>query len=160
LAPAPQNAWLVSMPAPFGPVFVQDCAWQLFELSQSWQRSVPAALLSPVHLPFVPQLLGVVATHIPEGSVWPAATAVQVPAAPPGGLQVSQTPLQVWSQQTLSWLQLRPAAHWFVLLQVPPFWMRPHEPLTQVLGFVQSALVVHVLTHIRAVVSQRPGAHP
>jgi len=160
LLPAPQNAWLVSMPAPFVPVLVHDWAWHEFELSQSWQRAVPAALLLPVHLPLVPQLLGVVITHIPDGSDWLAATAVHVPAAPPGGLQVSHTPLQVWSQQTLSWLQLRPFAHWFVLLQVPPFWIRPHEPFTQVLGFVQSALVVHVLTHIRAVVSQRPGAHP
>lgn len=69
MLPAPQKAWLVNMPAPFGPVFVHDWLLHEFELSQSWQRAVPGALLSPVHLPFVPQLLGVVATHIPEGSV-------------------------------------------------------------------------------------------
>jgi hypothetical protein len=160
LLPAPQKDCMVSTPEPFGPVFAQDWAWQLFELSQSWHRAVPAALLLPVHLPFVPHELGVVATHMPDGSVWPAPTAVQVPAGPPCGLHVSHTPLQVWSQQTLSWLQLRPLAHWFVLLQVPPFWIRPHDPFTQVLGLVQSAFVVHVLTHIREVGSQRPGAHP
>lgn len=83
------------MPAPMGPVLAHDWLWQLFELSQSWQRAVPAAVLLPVHLPFVPQLFAAVTTHIPDGSVWPAATAVHVPAAPPGGLQVSHTPLQV-----------------------------------------------------------------
>jgi hypothetical protein len=108
----------------------------------------------------VPHPLGGVITHIPDGSGSPAPTAVHVPAVPPGGLQVSQTPSQAWSQQTLSWLQVRPAAHWFVLLQVPPFWIRPHEPFTQVLGLVQSAFVVHELTHIKAVASQRPGAQP
>jgi len=94
LLPAPQNAWLVSMPAPFGPVFAQDWVLHELELSQSWQRAVPAVELLPVHLPLVPQVLATVTTHIPEGSVWPAATAVQVPAAPPGGLHVSQAPLQ------------------------------------------------------------------
>jgi hypothetical protein len=34
----------------------------------------------------------------------------------------------------------------------------PHDPFTQVLGAVQSAFVVHVFTHIKALVSQRPGA--
>ena len=148
------------MPAPFVPVFAHDWLWQLFELSQSWQRRVPAFVLSPVQRPFVPQLLESVTGHIAEGSVWPAATAVQVPAAPLGGLQVSQTPSQAWSQQTLSWLQVSPLAHWFVVPQVPPFWIRPHEPFTQVLGLVQSALVVQELTHIRAIGSQRPGAQP
>lgn len=100
------------------------------------------------------------ATHIIEGSGNPAPTGVQVPAVPPGGLHVSHTPSQALSQQTLSWLQVRPDPHWFVFAQVPPFAMRPQEPLTQVLGFVQSALVVHVFTHISAVVSQRPGAQP
>jgi len=121
---------------------------------------VPGFELSPVHLPFVPQVLETVTAHIAEGSVWPAVTAVHVPAAPPGGLHVSQTPSQVWSQQTLSWLQVSPPAHWLVVLQVPPFWIRPHDPFTQVLGLVQSALVVHELTHIKAIGSQRPGAHP
>lgn len=55
---------------------------------------------------------------------------------------------------------MSPDEHWFVFAQVPPLAMRPHEPLTQVFGFVQSAVVVHVFTHINAVVSQRPGAQP
>jgi hypothetical protein len=160
LLPAPQKDWLVNMPPPLEAVFAHDWLWQLFELSQSWQRRVPALELSPVHLPFVPQVLGTVVMHISDGSAWPAATAVQVPAAPPGGLQVSQTPSHAWSQQTLSWLQVSPLPHWLVVEQVPPFWIRPHEPFTQVFGFVQSALVVHELTHIKAVASQRPGAHP
>jgi hypothetical protein len=42
---------------------------------------------------------GVVVAHIPDGSLAPDETAVQVPAERFGRPQVSQTPLQAVSQQ-------------------------------------------------------------
>lgn len=101
-----------------------------------------------------------IAVHIPDGSSTPACTAVQVPGAPLGGLQVSQTPLHAVSQQTCSRaLQVRPAAHIVVAVQVPPFGRSPHDPPTQVAGAVHCVLTVQVLAQARAVPSQRPGAH-
>jgi hypothetical protein len=115
-------------------------------------------VLFPLHVPSSPQVPGA-ATHIPVGSVAPAWTAVQVPAAPTAGLQVSQTPLQAVSQQTLSRaLQVRPAMHWVLLLQVPPFGSSPHDPPTQVAGGVHWVSVVQMLVQDTAPVSHRPGA--
>lgn len=100
------------------------------------------------------------AVHMPEGSAVPAATAVQVPAVPLGGLQVSQTPLHAVSQQTPSRvLQVRPAMHWEVVVHVPPFGSSPHEPPTQVAGAVHWVSLLHTLVQALAVASQRPGAH-
>jgi len=121
---------------------------------------VPVGVLLPVHLPFVPQVVDAVTAHIIDGSSRPWGTAVQVPAGSGlvGGLQVSHTPSQALSQQTLSWLQVKPATHWLVVAHVPPFAMSPHELFTHVFGAVQSAFVVHELMHMRAVASHRPGA--
>lgn len=97
--------------------------------------------------------------HIPDGSAVPACTAVHVPAEPLGGLQVSQTPLHALSQQTPSReLQVRPAMHWAVAEQVPPFGSRPHEPPAQLAGAVHCASVVQMLVQARAAGSHRPGA--
>jgi hypothetical protein len=112
-----------------------------------------------LHVPSRPQVPGI-AVHILDGSSTPACTAVQVPIAPLGGLQVSQTPLQAVSQHTCSTaLQVSPAAHIVVVEHMPPFGTSPHEPPTQVAGGVQSLLSVQVLAQARAVPSQRPGAH-
>jgi hypothetical protein len=123
------------------------------------QRCVPVRpVLFPLHVPSTPQGGTAASVHIPVGSVTPAWTAVQVPAGPTGGLQVSQTPLQAVSQQTAS-LQVRPVMHWVLLLQVPPFGSRPHEPPTQVAGGVHWVSAVQMLVQDSAVVSHRPGAH-
>jgi hypothetical protein len=49
--------------------------------------------------------------------------------------------------------------HWVLLLQVPPFGSRPHEPPTQVAGGVHWVSAVQMLVQDSAVVSHRPGAH-
>jgi hypothetical protein len=45
-----------------------------------------------------------------------------------------------------------------VAVHVPPVGWSPQDPFTHVAGAVHCALVVHVLTQVKVVVSQRPGA--
>lgn len=102
----------------------------------------------PLHMPVAPQAV-VVAAQRPFGSAAPAATGEQVPTLPPT-LQLWQVPaaasVQAVLQQTPS-VQL-PLAHWVPAEQAAPLGFGPHEPLLQVLGATQSALLVQLFLHV------------
>lgn len=74
------------------------------------------------------------------GSAAPAATGTQRPADPLKR-QEKQLPVQADSQQTPSAQKFD--AHSGALLQAWPRGFLPHEPFTQVLGAMQSALLAH-----------------
>jgi hypothetical protein len=80
--------------APLVAPSVHDCVPHAVEPGYAWHRAVPATVLFPLQLPFVPQVDDAIATHIIEGSACPPPTGVQVPAVPLGGLHVSHTPSQ------------------------------------------------------------------
>lgn len=84
--------------------------------------------------------------HVPWGSLLPTGTFVQVPAVLAETLHDLHVPLQFVEQQTPC--VQKPDLHSLAPLQVCPLPLRPHEPLTQVFGGSQSALVVHAALQI------------
>ena len=67
----------------------------------------------------------------------------------PGNAHDLQVPVQVVLQQTPCWQM--PELQSSFVAQVPPSERLPQLPLLQMLGDVQSALVVHVVPHVAAV---------
>jgi hypothetical protein len=70
---------------------------------------------------------------------------VQVPAVP-GSAHDRQVPVQLELQQTPCWH--RPEAHSAAPVQVMPSGFFVHWPALQMLGAMQSALVVHVVRQV------------
>jgi hypothetical protein len=94
--------------------------------------------------------------HMPAGSVPPAGTGLQVPAAPADDIaQVMHVPVQVVAQQT-PWAQM-PLVHSWPLAQAAPFDLSPHEPPLQVANGAQSLLVAQVA--LQALLPQANGKH-
>jgi hypothetical protein len=134
-APAEQTkgaqALVVDVHVP--PLHVPPC----FRVAASWQvaceQLVPSTYfwqpLEPLHLPFVPHVVGPWSTHEPSGSTEPAAMAAHVPW--PLTLQAWQFPHVGVLQQTSS-TQL-PLMHWPPALQSLPFAsLGTHVPPTAV----------------------------
>ena len=100
------------------------------------------------------QLAAPLSVHVPAGSVPPAGTGRQVPAAPADDVaQVMHVPVQVVAQHT-PWAQM-PLVHSGPLAQAAPFDFSPHEPLLQVANGAQSALLAQVA--LQALVPQANG---
>jgi len=83
------------------------------------------------------------------GSDWPLATLEHLPTLP-ATLQLLQSPpvdasAHALSQQTPS--VQKPEAHWLPLAHAAPFDIRPQDPLTQVLGDLQSPSLWQPLLH-------------
>jgi hypothetical protein len=146
------------LPAPshvFGSVWVDVLAGH-----DGGTHCVPACHLwhapFPSHVPSLPHVVAAVTPHWPLGSARPAPTGEHVPSV---ALSVHETqgPAQVALQQTFCAEHTRPAAHWLVAVQAPPFGSRPHEPLMQVALAAQSALAVQVA--LQAATPQEYGKH-
>jgi hypothetical protein len=103
----------------------------------------------PSQVPLKPQVVCAVATQRPLVSAPAAGIGEQVPSLPVT-LQLKQVPFvasaHVVSQQTPSPGQL-PLRHWLPAVQALPLFFFPHEPLLQVLGLMQSALLVQLPLH-------------
>jgi hypothetical protein len=100
----------------------------------AYRRQPPA----PSQVPSVPQLAAPLSVHWLRGSA-PTGTKVQVPAVP-ASAQERQVPVQLELQQTPCWQ--RPEAHSTPPVQVVPSGFLVHWPALQMLGAVQSALLV------------------
>lgn len=102
------------------------------------------------HSPVVPQVVAAVTAHLPCGST-PPLILVQLPVVP-ARLQAWQALLQELLQQT-PWAQ-NPLAHSVAAEQAPPLGFRPQlliiPFMPQMLGVMQSALVVQALKHLVA----------
>jgi hypothetical protein len=83
--------------------------------------------------------------HLLLGSTSPAAVARHLPSWP-GCLQEKQLALQSLSQQKPS--AQKPEAHSAANEQIWPIGFFPHEPLTQLLGAMQSALLPQEFPHV------------
>ena len=92
------------------------------------------------------QLAAPVSGHWSRGSCR-SGTLVQAPSLP-GNAHDRQVPVQVVLQQTPCWQM--PELQSSLIAHVPPRELLPQLPLLQMLGGVQSALIVHVLAHVIA----------
>ena len=99
---------------------------------------------SPSHIPSVPQLAAPLSMHWLSGSC-PTATSVQVPALPASAHE-RQVPVQLELQQTPCWQ--RPEAHSTPPAHAAPSGFLVHWPALQMLGAMQSALVVQVVRQV------------
>jgi len=98
----------------------------------------------PSQLPSVPQVDAPLSVHWFSGSA-PTATNEQVPAVPDSAHD-RQVPVQLELQQTPCWQ--RPDAHSVPPAQVVPSGFFVHWPALQMLGAMQSALVVQVVKQV------------
>ena len=111
-------------------------------------HTVPAAYRRqaplPSQVPSVPQVEAPLSAHWLSGSA-PTAANVQVPAVPDSAHD-RQVPVQLELQQTPCWQ--RPEAHSVAPAQVVPSGFFVHWPALQMLGAMQSLLVVQVVRQI------------
>jgi hypothetical protein len=101
---------------------------------------------APSQVPSVPQLAAPVSGHWSSGSCR-SGTLVQAPWLP-GSAHDRQVPVQVVLQQTPCWQM--PELQSSLVAHIPPSARLPQLPLLQMLGGVQSALVVQVFAHVIA----------
>jgi hypothetical protein len=92
----------------------------------------------------VPQLAAPASVHVPAGSAPPAGTGAHVPSVPESAHDV-HAPAQAVRQHTPC--AQKPSVHSSPPPQAAPGGLRPHEPLTQVLGAAQSASAVQAALH-------------
>jgi hypothetical protein len=112
-------------------------------------RHAPAPLQVPSFAQF--PAAGLVATQRPFGSAPPDATTEQVPTRP-ATRQLEHRPIVPVVALVQAVLQQTPSVqnaleHWAFAVHAAPFGFRPHEPLPQVFGAMQSASVAHELLH-------------
>jgi hypothetical protein len=98
----------------------------------------------PSQVPSVPQVAAPLSVHWLSGSA-PTGTKVQVPALPDSAHD-RQVPVQLELQQTPCWQ--RPEAHSPPPEHAVPSGFKVHWPALQMLGELQSALVVHVVRQV------------
>jgi hypothetical protein len=117
----------------------QPACWQT--VPAAWKRQPPA----PSQRPSVPQLVGDVAWHMPDGSDAPAGTSLQKPTKPLT-LQARQRPQLAMLQQTP--LVQNPVPHWALLLQLAPWDFSRQVLLLQVAGETQSPSLRQVVGQV------------
>jgi hypothetical protein len=127
---------------------LQVDAAQVVPMAYSRQAPLPS------QVPSLPQVAAPWSVHWLKGS-WPAATAAQVPIVPVKPHD-RQMPTQAVAQQTPC--SQKPLLHSPAAPQVAPIGFLPQLPLMQVLGLVQSALVMHVVRQAPPV-PQTYGSH-
>jgi hypothetical protein len=96
------------------------------------------------HMPFVPQLEAPWATQVPDGSGAPVATSAHWPIEV-ASAQERQVPPHAVAQQTPCAQNVD--AHSPPLEQKAPIGFLPHEPVSQVFGVRQAALLVQDAKH-------------
>src|SRR6185312_2898270 len=145
--------WQVPLPSQVRALFCVDIPDGQLEATHTVPAAYFAQAPEPLHTPVVPHEAAPWSLHVACGSLWPAATLVQVPAVLAEALHDLHAPLQLVLQQT-PWLQ-KPDLHSSPLAQARPGSFSPHEPLAQTAGASQSALLLQAPLH--ALVPQTYG---